>query len=930
MEKPIPPFCLLGKHLLVYSFLCILASCSTFPKGVKAIRKGEIDKAEKYFKKSENHKTYGTGSKYYLNRIQINKDQRTSPWLGIHQNFCLLEKEYRNLSRKQILKLRKYDAYKNDVILSRANLKRRIVKKMSTTGVIPELLELEAKAACWSVGALDSLRRIVVNKTLDPSVAVFNTEEDRKWESSAPTLPTEAQVRQDTGYSCWPLMGDSPWPVSYDDVTTIDEMYGAMVMEENYSTFWKIKENIWDIFQLHRPYCDMEEFKADFPEDPISTDCWYDATQEVLCQKSLKPLLTFHRENPHTGFDEELCIQALCLLSSADDIDQLTQEEQDQLEDIRLMMDILKQIKDCQIQLDTQELILEIANLAEKYQYHRVPYELAKYTLDYFSTRSEYTVAREALETFQPLFPDSSVCIPGFYFQTRKQEWFNNYRRLLDRADREAKPPIPVLAWNTKAYDEYALVSWGETEEVFFMRRDRNTGQASLMTSRLKDKKWTRPTPVEKLSIADDVEPLSISSNGRLMLLKSNRVIFQSSRPEIGATWSKPEGMGMMRNFAGNAWLSPNDSLLIMEFYTNPAMATRLPKKDLAIAKKRPDGRFGSVMKLDSLVNYPQYTEGEPIMALGDRQFFYTSDNFEGLGEEDIYSAVLTKPGDWKSMEAPLNLGFPLNTIYSDQGLSYFSEYTGMAYFHRPEFCTDNLDIWQIKLGPTIFPENAMRLAGLVVDQYGKPIGGGKGFVEFTPDYQLNVHAQRISKIGTYTYTVKDSTEVVRLFPEVPGYYSERDTTHFLTNVGKGEIIRDTFILTSFDYIRRNFKLKYSTFFNKGAQFNNPDKAYPELTRLAKIATRMGAELELMGHTDNVGSELENLQLSRDRAEAVKQFLVKKCGFESRRIQVSGYGETRPICDNDTEEGRRCNRRVEVVFKMPDLPSKDKAISIRN
>ena len=79
--------------------------------------------------------------------------------------------------------------------------------------------------------------------------------------------------------------------------------------------------------------------------------------------------------------------------------------------------------------------------------------------------------------------------------------------------------------------------------------------------------------------------------------------------------------------------------------------------------------------------------------------------------------------------------------------------------------------------------------------------------------------------------------------------------------------------------------------------------------------------VQVIGHTDNTGTEKENQELSTDRANAVKDYLTEKCGFDVERISVIGYGSSRPICDNDTEEGRRCNRRLEIIFKMPELPS---------
>ena len=66
-------------------------------------------------------------------------------------------------------------------------------------------------------------------------------------------------------------------------------------------------------------------------------------------------------------------------------------------------------------------------------------------------------------------------------------------------------------------------------------------------------------------------------------------------------------------------------------------------------------------------------------------------------------------------------------------------------------------------------------------------------------------------------------------------------------------------------------------------------------------------------HTDNVGDDNTNLKLSQERAQAVSSYLLKK-GIESNRIDVKYYGETKPIASNDTEQGRKQNRRVDMKF----------------
>lgn len=88
----------------------------------------------------------------------------------------------------------------------------------------------------------------------------------------------------------------------------------------------------------------------------------------------------------------------------------------------------------------------------------------------------------------------------------------------------------------------------------------------------------------------------------------------------------------------------------------------------------------------------------------------------------------------------------------------------------------------------------------------------------------------------------------------------------------------------------------------------------PTLKQIAE-ALRQHADLRVRieGHTDNVGSSALNLQLSEARAAAVKEVLVKEFGIDPSRLETAGLGDTRPVSDNGTAEGRSSNRRVEIV-----------------
>ncbi len=88
--------------------------------------------------------------------------------------------------------------------------------------------------------------------------------------------------------------------------------------------------------------------------------------------------------------------------------------------------------------------------------------------------------------------------------------------------------------------------------------------------------------------------------------------------------------------------------------------------------------------------------------------------------------------------------------------------------------------------------------------------------------------------------------------------------------------------------------------------------SFASLNELAELMLlKKELKIELAGHTDNVGNDQSNLQLSQARANSVKNYLVKK-GVPSSQLIAKGYGETSPIASNDTPEGKQKNRRTEV------------------
>ena len=151
---------------------------------------------------------------------------------------------------------------------------------------------------------------------------------------------------------------------------------------------------------------------------------------------------------------------------------------------------------------------------------------------------------------------------------------------------------------------------------------------------------------------------------------------------------------------------------------------------------------------------------------------------------------------------------------------------------------------------------------------------------------------------GTETAGKADTAAVASAPDQVP---PEADTSIVL----RGRLTLNVQFDTSMDTIREEYR--------------------DILVRFARVMkNHPGLKVMIEGHTDNVGNAESNLELSRKRAESVKSFLVSE-GIDASRIATMGYGQSRPVADNTSEQGRERNRRVEAEVEYEKTPFLKKA-----
>jgi len=163
---------------------------------------------------------------------------------------------------------------------------------------------------------------------------------------------------------------------------------------------------------------------------------------------------------------------------------------------------------------------------------------------------------------------------------------------------------------------------------------------------------------------------------------------------------------------------------------------------------------------------------------------------------------------------------------------------------------------------------------------------------------------------------VSDSTGKFEFDSLIPGNYLLKYTAlDYIDAFSEVTVFpgRNTEIMKSL--LRNNTVISlYGINFEFGKAVIIPE-SHPVLDSAAGILSNYPeVEVDILGHTDSIGSDAANLTLSQKRAEAVRQYLIDVHMIEPVRLIAIGCGETKPVADNATEEGRAKNRRVDFVI----------------
>ena len=264
----------------------------------------------------------------------------------------------------------------------------------------------------------------------------------------------------------------------------------------------------------------------------------------------------------------------------------------------------------------------------------------------------------------------------------------------------------------------------------------------------------------------------------------------------------------------------------------------------------------------------------------------------------------------WTKWSKPVNLGPSINSEADEYGL-YVPALGEYVYFTKKDQSKDfTTDIYKVKLDSATKPQPTLLVKGKVLNAKTKePIQAKIIYKDLVDDKEIG---SSVSEPNSGSY------EVILPAGRLYGFYAEKESYY---PVSKNIDLRD---YNEYEEISRDLELaplakgmhiRLNNLFFKTNSSELDHESLPELERLLDLMKQNpNLQIQVNGHTDNVGSESSNQILSENRAKSVYQYLSEN-GIEATRLSYKGFGESQPVGDNNTDEGRQANRRVEYEIK---------------
>ncbi len=467
---------------------------------------------------------------------------------------------------------------------------------------------------------------------------------------------------------------------------------------------------------------------------------------------------------------------------------------------------------------------------------------------------------------------------------------------------------------NTKEDEYWPSLSADEKTLVFTRmvhdKDNRRHYQEDFYFSTKTDSGWTLAMDAGyPLNTPDNEGAQSISANGKFMVYTvCNREgvigrcdIYYSVKK--GNDWTFPQNIGPPINTIYKETqpsLSADGRTI---YFASDRPGTR-GGLDIWMSQQNENGSWQVPVNLGDSINTPG-DEQSPFIHEDGKTLYFSSNYLTGMGGYDIFVARKNENGGWNHVE---NLGYPINTNEDEVGLIVNAQ-GDKAYFSSSRNKEYGKDLYEFTLYKKARPEEVSYLKGNVYDIISRQPLEAKFEL-----YDLN-NGSLVSESSSDPET----GEFLLCLPTNKNYMLNVDKSGYL-------FYSDNFSLKGIFHLDKPFLkdvpmkpvkageniVLYNVFYETGSYQLKPESKY-ELDKVVRFMNaNPGVHVEISGHTDNVGTASYNQTLSENRAHSVLNYLTEH-GIDATRLSSKGYGLSKPIETNDTEEGRAKNRRTELT-----------------
>lgn len=514
----------------------------------------------------------------------------------------------------------------------------------------------------------------------------------------------------------------------------------------------------------------------------------------------------------------------------------------------------------------------------------------------------------------------------------------------LKNAEKYMEKPLKVEITNlggvlNSLNPDYApVISADESVLLFTSRRPGSTGgklagdglpyEDIYVSEKQADGKWSPPRNIgPPLNTAVHDACIALSADGQTLFLfnsDNGGDIFMSRLR--GTRWLAPKNMGSpinSKHWEPSVCLSADERTL---FFVSDRPGG-LGGRDIYMCRRLPNGKWSAPINLGPPVNTP-YDEDGPFFHPDGKTLFYSSNGPNSMGGFDIFRTELRPDSTWAP---PANLGYPINTpgdeiyfVLSASGLhGYYASERDDSYGEKDiyliDFSTlreekpvasqkpaDDLQI-SSEPAPVTFRPNLTLVTGIIYDaETNQPLEATITLIDNEKGDTIAVLTSNAAS-GKYLISLPAGRNY-GIAVTAPGYAFHSENFIVETTQGYREVRKDIGLnkyKTGTVIILRNIFFDFDK-----ATLRPESKA--ELERVYQLLVENPRlKIRIAGHTDSMGSDEYNQKLSENRARAVYEYLIQR-GISADRLSYIGYGESKPVDTNETDEGRQNNRRVEL------------------